>query len=94
MKLSEHVATSQLPPTLLRSLHIVLDLSLLDVTSLHFFPSMLAAAALYNALPTHLHPALEAYTVNYSAFCLPSPLPSFLLLAGHLLCLLMPNNNN
>lgn len=56
-------ATAALPKGLLRRLQLILDLALLDVTALHFFPSTLAAAALGLLLPPEWAPALTACTV-------------------------------
>ncbi len=54
----------RLPKGLMRRLQLVLDLALLDVTALHFFPSTLAAAALGLLLPAERAPALAACTVR------------------------------
>ncbi len=52
----------QLPRGLTQRLQLILDLALLDVTSLHFYPSMLAAAGLYLLLPPAFYPALAMAT--------------------------------
>jgi len=54
----------RLPTGVALRLQLLLDLALLDVTSLHFYPSMLAAAGLYLLLPHSFHPAL-AFATGY-----------------------------
>lgn len=51
-----------LPTGIAQKVQVLLDLALLDVTSIHFFPSMLAAAGLYVLLPPVFHPALALAT--------------------------------
>jgi hypothetical protein len=52
----------RLPSGVAQRVQLLLDLALLDVTSLHFYPSMLAAAGLYLLLPPAFHPALAIAT--------------------------------
>lgn len=64
LALLDHLPTQPLPKGLFRRLQLILDLALLDVTALHFFPSTLAAAALGLFLPPEWAPALTACTVR------------------------------
>lgn len=68
LALLDHLPTQPLPKGLLLRLQLILDLALLDVTALHFFPSTLAAAALGLLLPPEWAPALTACTVRRVGF--------------------------
>ena len=59
------ILLQRLPSGVAQRVQLLLDLALLDVTSLHFYPSILAAAGLYLLLPPAFHPAL-AIATGYS----------------------------